>query len=45
MNLGNWLEEINKYAEDNVSILLVSMKSDSEKDRKVSIEEGMSFAE
>ena len=45
MNLDNWLEEIHKFAEDNVSIILVGMKSDADKDRKVSVEEGMAFAE
>jgi len=44
LNVRNWLEEVHKYASDNVKILLVGNKCDLEKDRQVSIQEGQELA-
>jgi Ras-related protein Rab-1A len=44
LNVHNWLEEINKYASDNVKILLVGNKCDLQNHRQVSIQEGKELA-
>lgn len=43
-NLKSWLDEINQYTNDQVSILLVGNKSDLRYLRSVSIEEAQNFA-
>ena len=43
-NLGSWLIEIEKNASKNVYKILVGNKSDLEKDRKVTFEQGKEFA-
>jgi Ras-related protein Rab-1A len=44
-DLSKWVDEIYKFCEEGVSIILVGMKSDEEENRKVSTEEGMTFAQ
>ena len=43
-NLNSWLIEIEKNASKNVYKILVGNKSDLEKDRKVTFEQGREFA-
>ena len=44
-DLDNWLNEVEKHASSNVAKLLVGNKSDLEKDRRVSFEQGKSLAD
>lgn len=44
LNVRNWIAEVNKYASDNVKLLLVGNKCDLQKERQVSIEEGTELA-
>jgi Ras-related protein Rab-1A len=44
LNVRNWLEEVHKYASDNVKILLVGNKCDLQNHRQVSIQEGKELA-
>ena len=43
-NLNSWLIEIEKNASKNVYKILVGNKSDMDKDRKVTFEQGKEFA-
>ena len=43
-NLPNWLNEINKYASENILIKIVGLKLDLSDDRQVTSEEGLQFA-
>ena len=43
-NLNSWLKEIERNASKNVYKILVGNKNDMEKERKVSFEKGMEFA-
>jgi len=43
-NISRWLEEVNKYAREDVIKLLVGNKADQENDRQVTKEESRSFA-
>jgi Ras-related protein Rab-1A len=45
MNVGNWMNEITKYASDNVNKLLVGNKADLTDRRAVSPEEARELAE
>lgn len=45
VNVKQWLHEIDRYAADNVDILLVGNKSDATTKREVTFEQGASFAE
>ena len=44
-NLDLWLKEIEKNASKNVYKILIGNKNDMEKERKVSFEKGMEFAD
>jgi Ras-related protein Rab-1A len=43
-NVKNWMQEIDKFANDNVQILVVGNKADCEERRKVSKEQGEELA-
>lgn len=43
--MQKWLQEVERYAGDNVQILLVGNKCDLEHERKVSSDEAREFAE
>ncbi len=45
VNVKQWLHEIDRYAAENVDILLVGNKSDATTKREVTFEQGASFAE
>eukprot|EP01108_Squamamoeba_japonica_P009414 TRINITY_DN878_c0_g1_i3.p3 TRINITY_DN878_c0_g1~~TRINITY_DN878_c0_g1_i3.p3 ORF type:complete len:115 (-),score=42.79 TRINITY_DN878_c0_g1_i3:32-376(-) len=52
-NVKSWLQEVNRYAAENVTVMLVGNKTDAEGERKVTTaqgqqladEEGIAFAE
>jgi Ras-related protein Rab-1A len=44
-NVKQWLQEIDRYAVENVNKLLVGNKSDMQDKRKVSFDEGKAFAD
>lgn len=44
-NVKQWLQEIGRYAGDNIDILLVGNKNDLENKREVTFEEGKHFAD
>lgn len=43
-NLGKWLEDIKKYADTNVVLMLVGNKSDLDHSRAVSVRDATAFA-
>ena len=45
LNLDSWIKEIEKNASKNVYKILIGNKNDMEKERKVSFEKGMEFAD
>ncbi len=45
VNVKQWLHEIDRYAAENVDILLVGNKSDATTKREVTFEQGSTFAE
>ena len=45
VNVKQWLHEIDRYAAENVDILLVGNKSDATTKREVTFEQGAAFAE
>ena len=44
-NLGNWIEQLKKYALPNSKIILIGNKCDDEQNRKVTYEEGKKICE
>jgi len=45
VSVRKWLQEINRYANENVQKILIGNKCDLENERKVSYEEAKGFAE
>ena len=43
-NLSSWFAEIQNYANEKITIMLIGNKIDLAKDRKVTYEEGFEFA-
>ncbi|KAL3532354.1 hypothetical protein ACH5RR_005875 [Cinchona calisaya] len=44
-HISTWLEDLRKYAADNITIMLIGNKSDLDSKRTVSTEEGSEFAQ
>eukprot|EP00792_Barthelona_sp_PAP020_P004109 TRINITY_DN1891_c0_g2_i1.p1 TRINITY_DN1891_c0_g2~~TRINITY_DN1891_c0_g2_i1.p1 ORF type:complete len:207 (-),score=62.01 TRINITY_DN1891_c0_g2_i1:73-663(-) len=43
-NVQNWLDAVEKHASENVELLLIGNKTDLDKERQVTTEEGLEFA-
>ena len=44
-NLKNWLNNLKKYINENIIIILIGNKSDLDSERKISFNEGKQFQE